>query len=83
MVIAILCFSKLRPGKRGQRNRIKSLKRDDGSIAIKQEELDEVATSFYKDLFTAGGGCYPATRPAKGDGGDEYFFDEALQSGGN
>ena len=38
---------------RGRSNRIKSLKRDDGSIAVKQEELEEVATSFYRGLFTA------------------------------
>ena len=37
----------------GRSNRIKSLKRDDGSIAVKQEELEEVATSFYRGLFTA------------------------------
>jgi hypothetical protein len=34
------------------RNSIKSLVRPDGSIAKKQEELEEVVVSFYKDLFT-------------------------------
>jgi hypothetical protein len=37
---------------RARSNAIKSLIRDDGSIAEKQEEIEEVAISFYKDLFT-------------------------------
>jgi hypothetical protein len=38
---------------RARSNKIKSLRRDDGSIATKQEELEEVAVSFYRNLFTA------------------------------
>lgn len=38
---------------RARSNKIKSLRRNDGSIAVKQEEIEEVATSFYRDLFSA------------------------------
>lgn len=38
---------------RAQRNKISTLKREDGSVAVQQEELEEVALDFYKQLFSA------------------------------
>jgi hypothetical protein len=38
---------------RAKRNIISSLKREDGSVALDQAEIEEVASTFYKNLFTA------------------------------
>jgi len=38
---------------RAKRNKISVLKRDDGSLATSQDELESVAIEFYKNLFTA------------------------------
>lgn len=38
---------------RAKRNKILALKRDDGSVATKQEDLEVIATDFYKEPFSA------------------------------
>ena len=46
---------------RAKRNKISVLKRDDGSLATSQDELDSIATEFYKNLFTAQNELSPET----------------------
>jgi len=46
---------------RAKRNKISVLKRDDGSLATSQDELESVATEFYKNLFTAQNELSPET----------------------
>jgi hypothetical protein len=38
---------------RAKRNAIKSLRRDEGTVAVTQEDMEAVATDFYTDLFSA------------------------------
>lgn len=46
---------------RNRGNRIKSLRKDDSSVVVKQEDLENVANEFYKDLFAAQGDLDPGT----------------------
>jgi hypothetical protein len=38
---------------RAKRNKIMALKREDGSMATEQVEIEEIATNFYRQLFSA------------------------------
>jgi hypothetical protein len=38
---------------RAKRNKIMALKRDDGSMATEQAEIEGIATDFYRQLFSA------------------------------
>ena len=51
MAIATQACFKLR--ERGKRNKIVSLKKEDGTLAQSHEEIENVATDFYKGLFSA------------------------------
>lgn len=44
---------------RAKRNRISALKREDGSLATEQEEIERIATYFYGQLFSAQGDLAP------------------------
>lgn len=44
---------------RAKRNAITSLRRDDGTVAVAQEDIEGVATEFYADLFSAQEGLNP------------------------
>lgn len=44
---------------RAKRNKISSLKRGDGSMAIEQEDIEKIATDFYGQLFSAQDNLYP------------------------
>jgi hypothetical protein len=45
-------FFQAKSRERAQRNRILALKKEDGSIATKQEDLETEAMGFYSNLFT-------------------------------
>lgn len=38
---------------RAKRNSISSLRQEDGSVAVSQEAIEEAATGFYRNLFSA------------------------------
>jgi hypothetical protein len=46
-------FFHARTKERARRNKIKSLRREDGSVVTSQEGLENEAIGFYKNLFTA------------------------------
>lgn len=43
----------MKASNRAHRNRISSLRREDGSVVTDQEALEQLAIDFYKQLFRA------------------------------
>lgn len=46
-------FSRPEPKSRVRSNRVKALKKVDGSVATEQEDIEMEAMNFYQNLFTA------------------------------